>query len=188
MAVKAQLFITCLAEQFASDTLRNMVTVLERLGVTCEFPADQVCCGQPFSTSGFQSKARDFARAWINVFDRTDGYIVAPSGSCVDMVRHHYPELFAQGSPERERARAVGERTFEFSQFLVNELKVTDVGAIFPHKVTYHAACHLLRNLGARTEAKRLLRAVQGLELVSLAAEETCCGFGGVFSVIYLEV
>ncbi len=188
MAVKAQLFITCLGEQFSSPMLRDMVTVLERLGVQCEFPQAQVCCGQPFSTSGFLSKSRDFARAWIDVFDQTDGYIVAPSGSCVDMVRHHYPDLFAEGSAEQKRALAVGERTFEFSQFLVNELKVTDTGAVFPHKVTYHPGCHLLRGLGARSEATQLLQAVRGLELVPLTEAETCCGFGGVFSVIYPEV
>jgi L-lactate dehydrogenase complex protein LldE len=186
--VKAQLFVTCLAEQFCSPVLRDMVRVLEWLGVSCEFPEAQTCCGQPFFNSGFQSPARDLAYRWIDVFDRTDGYIVSPSGSCVDMVHEHYSELFPEGSPTYERARSVAERTFEFSQFLVNELHVTDVGAVFPHKVTYHASCHLLRGLGARTEAKQLLQGVKGLELVPLNEEETCCGFGGVFSVIYPEV
>lgn len=188
MTVKVQLFITCLGEQFFPNVLKDMVTILERLGVMCAFPEQQTCCGQPFFNSGFQSQARRLARQWIQVFGRTEGYIVSPSGSCVDMVRHHYPQLFLAGSPERAQAEAVAARTFEFSQFLVNELKVTDVGAFFPHKVTYHASCHLLRGLGAREEPKQLLRAVKGLELIPLNEEETCCGFGGVFSVIYPEV
>lgn len=188
MALRAQLFITCLAEQFFSPMLKDMVTVLERLGVQCEFPAAQTCCGQPMFNSGFQSQARDLARQWIELFDRTDGYIVSPSGSCVDMVRHHYPELFAEGTIEHQRAQAVAARTFEFTQFLVDELQLTDVGAVFPHKVTYHASCHLLRGLRGRTQPRQLLQSVKGLELVPLTEEETCCGFGGVFSVIYPEV
>ncbi len=188
MIAKAQLFITCLAEQFFSPMLKDMVTVLERLGVQCEFPEAQTCCGQPMFNSGFQSQARDLTRKWINVFDRTDGYIVSPSGSCVDMVCHHYPDLFPAGTVDHERAKAVASRTFEFTQFLVDELKITDVGAVFPHKVTYHASCHLLRGLRGRAQPKQLLQGVKGLELVSLNEEETCCGFGGVFSVIYPEV
>ena len=186
--LKAQLFITCLSEQFFPGVLKDMVAVLERLGVECEFPEAQTCCGQPFYNSGFRSQAADLARRWIQVFGNTDGYIVSPSGSCVDMVRHHYPELFPPDSWERSRAEAVAARTFEFSQFLVNELKVTDVGARFPHRVTYHASCHLLRGLGVRDEPRQLLEAVKDLELVPLEQAETCCGFGGVFSVIYPEV
>lgn len=188
MTVKAQLFITCLAEQFFSPMLKDMVTVLERLGVQCEFPEAQTCCGQPMFNSGFQSQARDLARKWIDTFDKTDGYIVSPSGSCVDMVHHHYPELFPAGTADHERAKSVAARTFEFTQFLVDELKITDVGAAYPHKVTYHASCHLLRGLRGRTQPKDLLQGVRGLELVPLNEEETCCGFGGVFSVIYPEV
>jgi L-lactate dehydrogenase complex protein LldE len=103
-------------------------------------------------------------------------------------VCHHFPELFPPGSPEHRRAAEVGARTFEFTQFLVNQLKVTDVGARFPGKVTYHASCHLLRGLSAREEPKALLRGVEGLQLIPLPGEEICCGFGGVFSVIYPEV
>ncbi len=186
--ITAQLFITCLGEQFFSPVLKDMVTVLERLGVQCRFPERQTCCGQPFFNSGFRREARDLARKWIDVFAPTDGYIVAPSGSCVDMVRHHYPRLFSAGSAERDMAEAVAKRTFEFSQFLVHVLKVTDVGAHLPCKATYHPSCHLLRGLGVRQEPKQLLQAVKGLELVPLPEEETCCGFGGTFSVTYPEV
>jgi L-lactate dehydrogenase complex protein LldE len=188
MAIKAQLFITCLAEQFFPGVLKRMVELLERLGVQVAFPAAQTCCGQPFFNSGFQSQARELARKWLEVFRGTDGFIVSPSGSCVDMVRHHYPHLFPPGTPEHRLAEDTAARTFEFTQFLVHELKVTNVGARFPHKVTYHASCHLLRGLGVREEPKALLRNVQGLELVPLSTEETCCGFGGSFSVIYPEV
>jgi L-lactate dehydrogenase complex protein LldE len=188
MTVKAQLFITCLAEQFFPNVLKGMTQLLERLGVQVAFPEDQTCCGQPFFNSGYRSQARELARRWLKVFGETDGFIVSPSGSCVDMVRHHFPALFAQGSPEHRQAVEVGARTVEFTQFLVNELKVTDVGARYPGRVTYHASCHLLRGLSARDEPKVLLRGVQGLELIPLAGEETCCGFGGVFSVVYPEV
>ena len=188
MAIKAQLFITCLAEQFFPNVLKGMVALLERLGVQVAFPEEQTCCGQPFFNSGYRTQARQLAVKWLEVFGRTEGYIVSPSGSCVDMVRHHYPHLFPPETPEHRRAEEVAARTFEFTQFLVNVLKVTDVGARFSHKVTYHASCHLLRGLGAREEPKALLRGVKGLELVPLSNEETCCGFGGVFSVIYPEV
>jgi L-lactate dehydrogenase complex protein LldE len=188
MTVKAQLFITCLGENFFSNVLKDMVRVLERLGVQCEMPEGQTCCGQPFFNSGFVSQSLAPARQFLKVFSPTDGYIVAPSGSCVDFVRHHFSELFPEGTPEHARVKEIVPRTFEFSEFLVNVLQVTDVGAYFPHKVTYHASCHLLRGLGLRAEPKQLLGAVKGLELVPLNDEETCCGFGGVFSIVYPEV
>ncbi len=188
MAIKAQLFITCLADQFFPKTLEHMVELLERLGVEVEFQQNQTCCGQPFFNSGYQSKTRGMARQLLNLFGRTDGYIVSPSGSCVDMVRHHYPELFPEGTPEHQLAAEVASRTVEFTEFLVDILKVTNVGACYPHKVTYHASCHQLRGLGLRTQAKELLKNVQGLELVPLEGEDTCCGFGGIFSVVYPEV
>jgi L-lactate dehydrogenase complex protein LldE len=188
MAITAQLFITCLAEQFFPGVLKKMVGLLEELDVRVAFPEGQTCCGQPFFNSGYQEQARGLAEKWLEVFGRTEGYIVSPSGSCVDMVRHHYLTLFPPGSRERRLAEEVGARTFEFTQFLTQVLKVADVGASFPHKVTYHASCHLLRGLGVREEPKALLRHVRGLTLVPLGSEETCCGFGGSFSVIYPEV
>jgi L-lactate dehydrogenase complex protein LldE len=152
------------------------------------FPEEQTCCGQPLFNSGYWTQARDLAVRWLRVFGRTEGPIVSPSGSCVDMVRHHYPRLFPPGTPEHRLAIETAARTFELTQYLVHELKVPDVGARFPHRVTYHASCHLLRGLGVREEPKALLRGVQGLELIPLPGEEICCGFGGVFSVIYPEV
>jgi len=186
--MKAQLFITCLGEQFFPAVLEKMAAVLERVGVEPVFPPDQTCCGQPFFNSGFQSQARKIAAGWLRAFGQSDLPVVSPSGSCVDMVRHHYPALFPAGSPEHTLALDLAGRTFELTQFLVDELQIVDVGASFPHKVTYHASCHLLRGLGARDAPKELLRHVRGLELLPLADEEVCCGFGGVFSVVYPEV
>jgi L-lactate dehydrogenase complex protein LldE len=104
------------------------------------------------------------------------------------MVKHHYPELFPAGTPEHALAVDIAARTFEFTEYLVNVLHISDVGATYPHKVTYHASCHYLREMGLKTEAKTLLGAVKGLELVPLDEEETCCGFGGAFTVTYPEV
>lgn len=185
---KAQLFITCLGENFFSHVLKDMVTVLERLGVAVDVPEGQACCGQPLYNSGFQSQTLGPARNWLKVFAPTDGYIVAPSGSCAEFARHRYPQLFAPGTWEHDAALDTASRTFEFTEFLTRVLGVTDVGACFPHRVTYHASCHILRGLGLRDEPKQLLAAVRGLEFVPLKDEETCCGFGGIFSVVYPEV
>jgi len=186
-ARRVQIFINCLAEQFYPSTLRGLVRLLERQGVEVEFPAEQTCCGQPFFNTGFHDEARAMARSWLRTFGRSESPIVAPSGSCVDMVRH-FPRLFAPGSPESAEAMAVAARTFEVGEYLVRQLGLRDVGARFPHRVAYHASCHLLRGLGLRAEAKELLGAVRDIELVPLPEEEVCCGFGGAFSVIYPDV
>ncbi len=185
---KAQLFITCLADQFYTSTLQNMTTLLERLGVELSFPPEQTCCGQPLFNNGLEHKTRAVALNFLQAFGKSEAAIVAPSGSCVSMVKHHYPELFTPGTPEHALATDIAGRTFEFTEYLVNQLKVLDLGASFPHRVTYHASCHTLREMGLKTEAKALLKAVNGLEFIPLKDEETCCGFGGAFSVTYPEV
>ncbi|MEI7848765.1 MAG: (Fe-S)-binding protein [Chloroflexota bacterium] len=185
---KAQLFITCLADQFYTGTLQNMTHLLEQLGVELIFPASQTCCGQPLFNNGFEDKTRAVALNFLRAFGESDAPIVGPSGSCVSMVRHHYPALFPIGTPEHAQAVDIAARTYEFTEYLVNVLKVTEVGAVYPHKVTYHASCHYLREMGLKTEAKTLINAVQGLEFVPLQEEETCCGFGGAFTVTYPEV
>lgn len=185
---EAQLFLTCLGDQFYSATLQNMTRILERLGVELVVPPGQTCCGQPIFNNGFEKKTRPVALNFLHAFARSDAPIVAPSGSCVSMVRHHYPALFQAGTSEHELAADIAARTFEFTEYLVHVLKVTDVGAVYPHKVTYHATCHYLRELGHKTEAKKLLNAVKGLEFVPLKEEETCCGFGGSFTVTFPEV
>jgi L-lactate dehydrogenase complex protein LldE len=185
---KVQLFVTCMGENLLPDVLKKMVLLLERLGVPCGFPENQTCCGQPFFNSGFQAEGRRMALGWMKAFADTEGHIVAPSGSCVEFVKHRYPAMFPEGSVERERAVRLAGRVLEFSQYLVNVLKVTDVGAAFPHRVACHYPCHLTRGLGVRSEPLELLRAVRGLELVPLDESDTCCGFGGIFSVVYPEV
>lgn len=182
---KIQLFITCFGEQFFSGTLQNMVRIFERLGVAVSFPESQSCCGQPFFNNGFTTEARGVARGWLAAFGESDLPIVSPSASCVAMVRHHYPELFPPGSPEHALAVDLSQRTFEFTEYLTHQLNITDVGASFPHKVTYHASCHLLREMKMRDEPKQLLKAVRGLEFIEMEEEETCCGFGGSLSVLY---
>ena len=185
---RAQLFITCLGDQFYTSTLQNMTHLLERLGVELVFPPEQTCCGQPLFNNGFEDKTRAVARNFLNAFSQSDAPIIGPSGSCVGMVKHHYLELFPEGTPEHEMAADISSRIYELTEYLVNVLKVTDVGAVYPHKVTYHASCHYLREMGLKTEAKTLLNGIQGLEFISLNEEETCCGFGGAFTVTYPEV
>ena len=188
MTVEAQLFVTCLGENFFSSTLRNMVQLLERLGVQCEMPEGQTCCGQPFYNSGLQIQTIGPAIQWLKVFEHTEGYIIAPSGSCADFVRHRYPEIFPEGTAQHAAAVECAARTFEFTEFLTKVLNASDVGAYFPHPVTFHASCHILRGLGLRDEPKQLLQGVQDLEFIPSNEEETCCGFGGIFSVVYPEV
>jgi L-lactate dehydrogenase complex protein LldE len=188
MTLQIQLFTTCLAEQFYPQVLNKMVDLLRQLGVEIHVPRAQTCCGQPLFNSGYQNDARQLARSWLKTFSASPAPIVSLSGSCVDMLRHHYPELFPHGSVEQLLALDLASRTYEFSEFLVDQLEVIDVGARFPHKVTYHPSCHLLRGLGLERQAKQLLSAVRDLELVPLPDEEDCCGFGGVFSVIYPAV
>ncbi len=185
---KAQLFITCLGDQFYTTTLQNMTHVLERLGVELTFPSGQTCCGQPLFNNGFEDKTRAVALNFMHAFEKSDAPIVGPSGSCVSMVKHHYAQLFPVGTPEHALAVNIAARTFEFTEYLVNVLKISDVGAVYPHKVTYHASCHYLREMGLKTEAKTLLGAIKGLELIPLNEEDTCCGFGGAFTVTFPEV
>lgn len=185
---KAQLFITCLGDQFYTSTLQNMTRILERLGVELVFPPEQTCCGQPLFNNGFEDKTRPVALNFMHAFKKSDTPIVCPSGSCVSMIKHHYPLLFKQGTSEYNLAVDIASRIFEFTEYLVNVLKVTDVGAVYPHKVTYHATCHYLREMGLKTEAKTLLSCVKGIDFVPLNEEETCCGFGGSFTVTFPEV
>ena len=185
---KAQLFITCLGDQFYTSTLQNMTHLLERLGVELTFPFGQTCCGQPLFNNGFEDKTRPVALNFLRSFSKSDSPIIGPSGSCVSMVKHHYPSLFKEGTPEYVLALDISSRIYEFTEYLVNVLKVTEVGATYPHKVTYHASCHYLREMGLKNEAKTLLDAVKGLEFIPLNEEETCCGFGGAFTVTFPEV
>jgi len=179
---RVSLFITCLADQLRPEVGLGMVRVLERLGVAFDFPPGQTCCGQPARNAGSFDEAREVGRQFLRAFAGSET-IVAPSGSCVSMVKHHLPALFPQGSADHDAARAVAARVYELSQFLVDVLKVEDVGAEFPLRVTYHDSCHLLRELGVGSQPRRLLAHVGGLELVEMDGSDVCCGFGGLFAV-----
>ncbi len=164
-----------------------MVRVLRRLGVDVGFPQEQTCCGQLAFNSGFHSEARTLARRFLKVF-RGNDYIVVPSGSCGSMVKVFYQELFHDEPRWRQEAQALASRVYEFSEFLVKVLGVTDVGASCPCRVTYHDSCHLRRELGIISEPRALIRDVRGAELVEMEQADVCCGFGGTFSVKYSDI
>ncbi|GBC61312.1 Fe-S oxidoreductase [Desulfonema ishimotonii] len=181
------LFIQCIIDGMYPDAGEAVVRLLRRLGITMDYPEDQTCCGQPAFNSGYRKEARDAAKHFIRVFEKS-GCIVCPSGSCVSMVRHHYPELFKDDPAWQRRAEAVGQRTFELTEYLVDVLGVRDTGAAYTGKVTYHDSCHLLRTLGVREQPRTLIRHVRGAELVEMKDSDRCCGFGGAFSVKYPEI
>ncbi|HEX8290222.1 MAG TPA: (Fe-S)-binding protein [Pyrinomonadaceae bacterium] len=186
--MRVSLFITCLIDQLWPSVGASAVEVLRRAGCEVVFDERQTCCGQPAFNTGYRGDARRLARRFIEVFE--DGgadYVVSPSGSCTAMA-HHFHELFAEEEGWRRRAEALAARTHEFGAFLVNVLKVEDVGASFDGRVTWHDACHGLRDLGVREEPRRLIRGVRGAEFVELSNADACCGFGGTFSVKYPEI
>ncbi len=184
--MRIALFITCVNDTLFPEAGQATVHVLERLGHTVVFPEEQTCCGQIHGNSGYDAEALALLRRFAEVFsDGTVDAVVAPSGSCVAMVRHHYPRL-AEASGDRALIGAVAAlraRVFELSEFLVGELGVEDVGASYPHRVTYHPSCHGLRTLRVGDAPLRLLRNVRGIDLVALPEAESCCGFGGTFAV-----
>lgn len=180
--MRIALFVTCVNDLVFPATGRAVVRILERLGHTVEFPTAQSCCGQMHANSGYRAEALPLVRTFVDTFADYDA-VVAPSGSCVAMVRESYPRL-AAGDPGLAAAVArVSPRTYELSELLVDVLGVTDLGARFPHRVTYHPTCHGLRMLRLGDRPLRLLRAVRGLDLVELPDADQCCGFGGTFAV-----
>jgi L-lactate dehydrogenase complex protein LldE len=187
-AMRVALFITCVNDALNPRTGQAVVALLERLGVEVDFPAAQTCCGQPQYNTGYRHETEPLVRRLAAAFEGYD-YVVTPSGSCAAMVRDNYPRIGAKAAAEgrgNELADAAGSlvpKTYELTEFLVDVLGVQDVGAYFPHTVTYHPTCHGLRMLQLGDRPLRLLRAVKGLELRELPEAEECCGFGGTFSV-----
>lgn len=181
------LFIQCLVDGIYPDVGEAMVKILRRLGFAIECPTHQTCCGQPAFNSGYRREARVAAKRFIEIFEAAQT-IVCPSGSCVTMVRHHYPELFMRDAYWLQRARRVAAKTYELTEFLVDELGVDDLGAHYDGKVTYHDSCHLLRNLRVKDQPRRLLHKVSGAEFVEMVDSDRCCGFGGSFSVKYADI
>jgi L-lactate dehydrogenase complex protein LldE len=187
--MKLALFATCLVDGLFPDVGKATMSVLTRLGHHVDFPMQQTCCGQMHVNTGYPAAAVPLVRNYVEAFAEYDA-VVAPSGSCVGAIRHQHADLADQaGDAELARsARAVAARTYELSEFLVDVLGVTDVGAYFPHRVTYHPTCHSLRMLRVGDRPYQLLRAVRGLELVELPQAESCCGFGGTFAVKNADV
>ena len=184
---RATLFMQCIVDSCFPQVGEAMVAVLEGQGLALDYPADQTCCGQPAFNAGYRKEAARLARRFLDVFEDAE-VIVCPSGSCVNMVRHHYRELFAGDARLLDRAARVGAKTFEFTEFLVDVLGVTDVGAVWHGDVTYHDSCHLLRGLGVKDQPRALLGKVQGLRLIEMERSDECCGFGGTFSAKYPEI
>jgi L-lactate dehydrogenase complex protein LldE len=188
MTETIQLFITCLIDSFHPEIGSSIVRVLNRAGVRVEFPSAQTCCGQPAFNAGLRSEAAPLARHTIRTFEKTQGAVIIPSGSCAAMLRHGYLELFKDDPEWLPRARELSARVFEFSEYLVDQRGVTDLGSRWEGKLTYHSSCHLLRSLGVDRQPRALLGAVKEAELVELPEREDCCGFGGVFSVEHPEL
>ncbi|HZM20212.1 MAG TPA: (Fe-S)-binding protein [Anaerolineales bacterium] len=184
----AQLFISCLVDSFYPQTGEAIVNILRRLGIDVEFPHDQTCCGQPPFNAGLRSEARPIVEHTIRVFESTTGDIVIPSGSCAHMIKHGYPELFADDPAWLLRAQAVGNRVYEFTEYLVDKLGVTDLDATWNGTITYHPSCHALRGMNISRQPRALLEKVKGATIVELPEAESCCGFGGIFSVEHPEL
>jgi L-lactate dehydrogenase complex protein LldE len=184
---RVALFVTCLGDVFYPEVGEATVRLLHRLGIAVDFPLGQTCCGQPAFNAGFHQPARDVARRNLTLFANAE-YIIVPSGSCAAMWRVFYPELFADDPVLGEQAEALATRTYELAEFLVQVVGVERLGAVFHGKVTYHASCHLLRELGVAEEPRRLISQVEGTELVPMDLAEQCCGFGGTFAVKYPEI
>ena len=190
---KASLFVTCLVDQLYPEVGVSTVRLLRRLGVELDFPRDQTCCGQPVFNAGFSKEAKLLARRVLDSFRQPSGhgdrhYIVVPSGSCATMIRVFYPHLLDDDPELHRQAKELSGRVYELSEFLVKVLGITDVGASYRGKVTYHPSCHLLRELEVSEEPRTLIRNVAGAELVEMDQAETCCGFGGTFSVKYPHI
>ena len=187
--MRIALFVTCLADTLFPDVGRATVRLLERLGHQVEFPAGQTCCGQMHINTGYQRQALPLIRRHADVFAGYEA-IVAPSGSCAGAVRHQHAMVARRYGDQdlARRAEAVAARTYELSEFLIDVLGVEDVGAYYPHRVTYHPTCHSLRLLRVGDRPLRLLRNVAGIDLIDLPDATTCCGFGGTFALKNADV
>ncbi len=180
------LFIPCLSEHLFAESALSMVKVLDHFGIGIDYVEDQTCCGQPAFNSGYRKEIIPVAERLIRLFEGHE-YVIAPSGSCTTMVRVFYKEL--EIDPALKPAlESLSRRIFEFSEFLVDVAKVATVDGSFPHRVTYHDSCHLLRELGVREQPRRLIRAISDITFVEMEKPDTCCGFGGTFSYKMADV
>jgi L-lactate dehydrogenase complex protein LldE len=181
------LFIQCLVDSIYPEVGEAMVRIFHKLGIDLACPSRQTCCGQPAFSAGYRGEAKAVAERFIHIFESADA-IVCPSGSCVTMVRHYYPQLFQEDPAWRGRAALVAAKTFELTEYLVDVLGVVDLGAHYDGKITYHDSCHLLRSLRIEAQPRKLLRNVSGAELIEMFDSDRCCGFGGSFAVKYADI
>ncbi len=186
-ARKVTLFIQCIIDGIFPEVGFAVVRIFEKLGIPVKCPADQTCCGQPAFNSGYRKEARRAAEHFMEVFEEAE-VIVCPSGSCVNMVRNHYPELFRDDAKLLERAKGIGVRTFELTEYLVDVLGVEDLGSRYDGRITYHDSCHLMRGIGVKEQPRKLIRKIRGAAFVEMKDSDRCCGFGGAFSVKYPEI
>ena len=182
-----QLFIPCFIDQLYPQTAFNTMKVLEMAGCKVHYNPEQTCCGQPAFNSGYWNEAAKLARKFLNDFS-DDIPVVSPSASCSSFVIHHYPKILNSDAQWLDKHQNLKPRIFELTDFLVNVLKKEELGAVFPHRVTFHDACSALREYGLKDEARKLLARVEGLELVEMKERDTCCGFGGTFAVKNADV
>jgi L-lactate dehydrogenase complex protein LldE len=183
-----QLFVTCLIDSFYPKTGEAIVDIFHRIGIDVEFARDQTCCGQPAFNAGLRADARPIVEHTIQLFEKTKGDIVTPSGSCAHMIKHGYAEVFADDPQWLPRAQDLASRVYEFTEYLVDKLGVTDLGAQWNGTLTYHPSCHALRGMGIDRQPRTLLANVKGANIVELPAAEDCCGFGGAFSMEHPEL
>jgi L-lactate dehydrogenase complex protein LldE len=187
--MRTSIFITCYNDTLYPETGRAVVSLLERLGVQLDFHSQQTCCGQMHANTGFRAEAYSQAKRFLRLYQDAES-VVIPSSSCVAMIRDQYPALFEELGSEtlRSQCAALVPRVYELSEFLIDRLGVEDVGAYFPHRVTYHASCHGLRGIHLGDRPWRLLAKVHGLQQIPLENLDRCCGFGGTFSIKNAEV
>ena len=184
--MQVDVFIPCFIDQFYPETATNFISILEKAGCETFYNPEQTCCGQPAFNSGYWKEAREIAGKFIRDFSGAE-VIVSPSASCTGFIRNYFTELFKESS-ELGIAQEISKRVYEFTDFLVNRLKVVDFGAEFSHRVTFHDSCAGLREYGIKSEPRQLLDKVKGLELVEMDKTDSCCGFGGTFAAKFHKV
>ena len=180
--MEINLFVPCFIDQLYPETAFNTIKILEKAGCKVHYNPNQTCCGQPAFNTGYWDESRKLANKFLKDFDG-NGLIVSPSASCVGFIKNNYWKLFKDDEEKQKECERVSKLTYELTDFLVNVLNVEQLGAKFPHKVTFHDSCSALREYGIKEEPRKLLANVEGLELIEMEESETCCGFGGTFSV-----
>jgi L-lactate dehydrogenase complex protein LldE len=184
--MQVDLFIPCFIDQFFPQTGFNLIKLLENAGCTVNYNPEQTCCGQPAFNGGYSKETKKLAQKFLSDFEG-ENVIVSPGGSCTGFIKNYYSSLFDLDS-EKEIARNLGKRMYDITDFLVNILKITDVGATFNEKITIHDSCSAVREYGLKNEPRTLLSNVKGLEIIELDERETCCGFGGTFSMKHTAI